>query len=146
MSAAIVLEIPSRTEFLSLVRALAKRAALRAGFPEAEAERVGLAVDECATNVIEHAYHEARDRRLEVRLDDTGMELVVEVVDTGDAVDPLAVPKVDLEKYASERRKGGLGVHLMGKIMDSVTFLRVGGANVCRLVKSKHAAEQDGAA
>lgn len=146
MSAAIVLEIPSRTEFLSLVRALAKRAALRAGFPEAEAERVGLAVDECATNVIKHAYHDARDRRLELRLDDNGMELVVEVVDTGDSVDPEAVPKVDLEKYASERRRGGLGVHLMGKIMDSVTFLRVGGGNVCRLVKRKHAGAEDGAA
>ena len=40
-------------------------------------------------------------------------------------------------RYVSERRTGGLGVHLMGKIMDSVTFRRTARRNVCRLVKRK---------
>jgi anti-sigma regulatory factor (Ser/Thr protein kinase) len=54
-------------------------------------------------------------------------------------VDPRAVPRVDLEKYVSERRTGGLGVHLMEKIMDSVTFRRTARKNVCCLVKHKEA-------
>ena len=48
----------------------------------------------------------------------------MEVVDDGEMVDPRAVPRVDLERYVSERRTGGLGMHLMEKIMDSVTFRR----------------------
>jgi anti-sigma regulatory factor (Ser/Thr protein kinase) len=62
---------------------------------------------------------------------------VIEVLDSGQPVDPKAVPKVDLERYAAERRKGGLGVHLMEKIMDSVTFRRAARRNVCCLVKHK---------
>jgi anti-sigma regulatory factor (Ser/Thr protein kinase) len=44
---------------------------------------------------------------------------------------------VDLARYRREGRKGGLGVHLMGKIMDSVTFRRAARRNVCCLVKRK---------
>ena len=33
----------------------------------------------------------------------------VDVVDSGRGVDPRAVPRVDLERYVTERRKGGLG-------------------------------------
>ncbi len=51
--------------------------------------------------------------------------------------DPRSMPRVDLERYTRERRSGGLGVHLMEKIMDSVTFRRSARRNVCRLVKRK---------
>jgi anti-sigma regulatory factor (Ser/Thr protein kinase) len=47
------------------------------------------------------------------------------------------MPRVDLDRYASEGRKGGLGVHLMSKIMDSVTFRRSAGRNMCCLVRHK---------
>ena len=44
------------------------------------------------------------------------------------------------KRYAAERRTGGLGMHLMEKIMDSVTFRRSARRNVCVLVKRKDAA------
>ena len=80
-----------------------------AGFAEATAERLALAVDEAATNVIEHAYKGATDREVELRFEDRGPEFRVELVDTGQMVDPRAVPRVDLERYVTERRTGGLG-------------------------------------
>ncbi len=116
-----------------------KRAAQLAGLGERDAENVALAVDECATNVIQHAYQGARDRRIELRLEYRGLDLVIEVVDGGRPVDKTAVPTVDLERYAAERRKGGLGVHMMEKIMDSVTFRREAHRNVCRMLKHKAA-------
>ena len=61
----------------------------------------------------------------------------VDVVDSGAMADPRSMPRVDLERYTRERRSGGLGVHLMEKIMDSVTFRRSARRNVCRLVKRK---------
>ena len=63
--------------------------------------------------------------------------LSVDVVDNGAKVDLRSVPRVDIERYVSERRTGGLGVHLMEKIMDSVTFRRTARRNVCCLVKRK---------
>ena len=59
---------------------------------------------------------------VEVRYEDRGESFEVDVIDNGATVDPKAMPRVDLDKYVSERRKGGLGVHLMSTIMDSVTF------------------------
>jgi serine/threonine-protein kinase RsbW len=134
-----VLVIPSRTEFLGLVRELAQRMGEQAGFDEATAKSVALAVDEATTNILEHAYGGARDRQVELHFEDRGPELRVDLLDTGEMVDPRAVPRVDLSRFVSERRTGGLGIHLMGKIMDSVTYRRSARRNVCCLVKRKGA-------
>ena len=133
----LVLGVPSRTEFLAAIRDVTRRMAEIAGFDAAQSDQLALAVDEASTNVIEHAYAGAGDRRIELRFDSRGDELRVEVVDEGAAVDPRTVPQVDLRRYASERRTGGLGMHLMGRIMDTVTFRRTGRSNVCRMVKRK---------
>ena len=134
----LVISIPSQTSYLGLVRDLTKKMAEAAGFDEATADRLALAVDEATTNVIEHAYNGAADKELEVRIEDRGPDFRVDVVDTGAMVDPRALPRVDLERYVTERRTGGLGVHLMEKIMDSVTFRRSARRNVCCLVKRKN--------
>lgn len=134
---ALVLEVPSRTEYLATIRDVTRRMAELAGFDGAQSDQLALAVDEAATNVLKHAYHGASDRRVELRFDPRADELRVEIVDDGEAVDPRSVPQVDLRRYASERRKGGLGVHLMGRIMDSVTFRRRARSNVCCMVKRR---------
>jgi serine/threonine-protein kinase RsbW len=131
--------MPSQTSFLGIVRDVTRRMAEAAGFDEPTGSRLALAVDEATTNVIEHAYAGAADREIELRFDDRPTEFRVEIVDTGAMVDPRAVPRVDLDRYVSERRTGGLGVHLMEKIMDSVTFRRSARRNVCCLVKRKPA-------
>lgn len=134
---ALVLGVPSRTEFLAAVRDVTRRMAELAGFDAPQADQLALAVDEASTNVIEHAYRGDGSRRVELRFHDRGGELRVEVVDDGEGVDPGSVPEVDLARFASERRTGGLGVHLMGRIMDSVTFRRAARRNVCCMVKRK---------
>jgi serine/threonine-protein kinase RsbW len=139
---ALVLTVPSETSFLGLIREVTRKMAETAGFDLGTADKLALAVDEAATNVIEHAYAGAPDREVEIRLEDRGPEFEVEVVDSGNTVDPRSVPDVDLRRYVSERRTGGLGMHLMEKIMDSVTFRRSAGRNICRLVKRKAAARR----
>lgn len=134
---ALVLVVPSRTEFLGLVRDVAHKMAVQAGFDEATAGSLALAVDEATTNIIKHAYGGASDRQVELHFEDRGAEYCVDLIDTGQMVDPRAVPRVDLARFVSERRTGGLGVHLMGKIMDSVTYRRSARRNVCCLVKRK---------
>jgi serine/threonine-protein kinase RsbW len=143
--APLILQVPSRTEFLAVVRDVtAAWAAAAAGFEKADAEQIALAVDEAVTNAIEHAYGGAGDQVVELRYDDRGEDLRVDVVDRGRTVDPKQVPRVDLDRYVSEGRKGGLGVHLMGKIMDSVTFRRSGRRNLCCLVRRKPGGDSDG--
>jgi anti-sigma regulatory factor (Ser/Thr protein kinase) len=137
---ALSVSFPSETSFLGLVRDLTQKMAEAAGFDEKTAGGVALAVDEAATNVMEHAYHGATDQEVEVHFDDQGDSFEVEILDKGARVQAKEVPHVNLEKleaYARERRTGGLGIPLMAKIMDQVTFGRVARRNVCRLVKRK---------
>jgi serine/threonine-protein kinase RsbW len=134
---ALVLRVPSRTEFLAAIRDSTRLLAEVAGFEAAAAEQVALAVDEAATNVIRHAYRGASDRTIELRFEYRGEELRVEIADDGEPVDPGSVPDLDLQRYASERRRGGFGMHLMGRIMDSVTFRRASGRNLCCMVKRR---------
>lgn len=140
-SPSLIVKIPSQTSYLALVKELSKKMAETAGFPEATAERIALAVDEATTNVIEHAYNGADDKEIELRFEDRGPELRIELIDTGRMVDPRTVPRVDIDRFVTERRTGGLGMHLMEKIMDSVTFRRSARRNVCSLVKRKEGAD-----
>ena len=69
----LMLSIPSQTSFLSLVREVTKKMAESAGFSDGTADRLALAVDEATTNVIEHAYHGASGKVVEVRMEDRGI-------------------------------------------------------------------------
>jgi len=138
---AVVLRVPSATEFLAAIRDTTKLVAELGGCDPGVAAQVALAVDEASTNVIEHAYRGARDRRVELRYTVARDELRVEIVDDGAPVDTHALPEVDLRRYASEKKRGGLGVHLMGRIMDTVSFKRTPRGNVCCMVKRLGASE-----
>jgi anti-sigma regulatory factor (Ser/Thr protein kinase) len=137
------LEVPSETSFLGLVRDVARRMAEAAGFETKVADQLALAVDEAATNVLEHAYDGATDQVVHVEMDDTGSDFCVDIVDDGAAFDPESLPSLDVKSLEKERRTGGLGVHLMGRIMDSVTFQRRARQNVCCLVKHKGSGPAD---
>ena len=136
MSAPLVrLSFHSHTGLLGLVRGVVAELALHSGLGREAAEQVALAAEEAATNVMEHAYDGATDGPIELHVDVQAGELVIELLDRGREVDPQAVPRVDLARYQREKRRGGLGLHLMGRIMDSVSFSRRGGCNVCRLTR-----------
>jgi sigma-B regulation protein RsbU (phosphoserine phosphatase) len=135
-----ILTVPSRTEFLGSVRAVAARLAAEAGFEPTAVDQMALAVDEATTNVIRHAYRSAPDRSLEIHFRSTAAEFRIDLLDDGLQVEAAAVPRYELERYAREGRRGGMGVHLMGQIMDSVRFAQREGRNVCCLVKRRPAA------
>ena len=137
-----MLRVPSRTEFLAAIRDTTKRVAELAGFDAATAAQVALAVDEASTNVIEHAYGGRRDRFVELALRVRARRAAASRSSTTAGPSTAArVPRVDLRRYARERRRGGFGVHLMGRIMDRVSFRRRGRCNVCCMVKKLPAAE-----
>jgi serine/threonine-protein kinase RsbW len=42
----------------------------------------------------------------------------------------------DLKKVIEEKRKGGIGILLVKKIMDEIEFESKNGKNTCRLIKN----------
>ena len=63
--------------------------------------------------------------------------LTIEIVDDGRPFDPLTdAPKPDVNAELEDRNIGGLGIHLVRKMMDDVRYRREEGKNHLTLVTS----------
>jgi anti-sigma regulatory factor (Ser/Thr protein kinase) len=105
------------------VRELVNRLARSVGFAESQSSQVALAVDEALANVIRHGYEGRSNARIWVKLwmlsptsDGPGLRVVVE--DLARQVDPALIKSRDLDDI----RPGGLGVHIIREVMDSVVY------------------------
>jgi len=123
------LKVSSVTENLEVIRDFIRKLAIRAGFNDEVASQIELAADEACTNVIKHAYHFNKRRKLDltVFIDSDKIEIIIH--DKGAGFDLTKLAKPDLEKYVHIQKKGGLGIHLMRSLMDEVNYAFQPGIN-----------------
>lgn len=106
-----------------------RRWARAEGLPDAVARKLSIAADELLNNIVSYGIEApgAHDIRMEVEVRADTVRL--ELSDDGMPFDPLSLETPDTEE-ASERRKiGGLGIHLVRRVMDEVTYQRIDGRN-----------------
>lgn len=82
---------------------------------------VELSIEEALTNVIHHAY-KGGDGDFALRILDEGDHLRVEIQDWGDPFDPNSIKPFDYSAPVDTRIDGGMGVHFMRTLMDSVDY------------------------
>ncbi|MCR5851232.1 MAG: ATP-binding protein [Bacteroidaceae bacterium] len=99
------------------------------------ARQIRLAVEEAVVNVIEYAYPAGVEGNVEVRMQTDGRRLRVVIVDSGVPFDPTQKEGIDTSLTAEERQVGGLGIHLLREIMDSVNYEYINGRNTLTLIK-----------
>jgi serine/threonine-protein kinase RsbW len=88
---------------------------------EATAFAVQLAVEELFTNFVRHNAGGAEE--IEVRLDVDGRRLLVALTDFDvEPADPAAGPSPGVLLPLEERPVGGLGIHLVKSMFDSLTY------------------------
>jgi serine/threonine-protein kinase RsbW len=102
---------------------------------EATAAQLNLVLDEAITNIIAYAYDDAGEHEITVRISLARGALTAELVDDGRAFDPLQTAPPDLDAPLDERSVGGLGVHLMRRLMDDIRYRREGTRNHLVLAK-----------
>ncbi|MDR0988320.1 MAG: SpoIIE family protein phosphatase [Prevotellaceae bacterium] len=94
-----------------------------------------LALEEAITNIILYAYKE-QGKDISVTFTKTGNELEVVIEDGGVPFDPTAREDPDhLDAPAEERPIGGLGIFLVKKLMDEVSYRRENDKNVLIMKK-----------
>jgi anti-sigma regulatory factor (Ser/Thr protein kinase) len=103
------------------------------GIAPAVAYRVNLACDEVIMNAIVHGYEDAREHEILVSLALDGESLLLTIVDDVRAFNPLEAPPVDFDTDPLERPVGGLGLHLVRNVMDSIDYRREDGRNVLEM-------------
>jgi anti-sigma regulatory factor (Ser/Thr protein kinase) len=97
---------------------------------------INLVLDELVTNTIEYGYEDAARHEIQVTLALEGGTLTIRIEDDARAFDPVAAPPPDLTLALEDRPVGGLGIHLVRSVMDSVEYQRHEGRNILTMRKT----------
>ena len=118
------LTVPGTLESLSLIRDYVRAAAARAGLDKKRTYSLELAVDEIATNIVNHGYQEAgRVGDVVVRATIEANELTIVLEDTAVPFDPRRLRRpIQIDLPLAERPIGGLGVFLAMENVDEFDY------------------------
>ena len=99
--------------------------------------QIDLAVEEIFVNIASYAYHpEDGDAEVRCEVEENPLRVVIQFLDGGKPFDPLAKEDADTSEEATMRREGGLGILLVKKTMDDVSYTYEGGKNILTIKKN----------
>ncbi|MDD5454976.1 MAG: SpoIIE family protein phosphatase, partial [Candidatus Ratteibacteria bacterium] len=112
------------------LKKIISKTADKIGFDKKDIGLITVAVLEALSNIVKYAY-EQQVGKIEIKVLSEGKTLKIFLRDYGKKVDEEKITSRDLKDI----RPGGLGVHFMKEIMDSVEYLPVEDGNELRLIK-----------
>jgi anti-sigma regulatory factor (Ser/Thr protein kinase) len=120
-------------EVMSAVETLQQFAQAQ-GVPEKTIFGLALALEECGSNIVNHALQRDARQHFQVAIEHTGDTFVIELRDRGQAFDPTVAagrkPQADPDDVP-----GGWGIQLVRRYVDEIQYQREAGENVLRLTK-----------
>jgi sigma-B regulation protein RsbU (phosphoserine phosphatase) len=121
-------QVPQLADFVDMV-------CEEVGMDMAIAIQMNLAMEEAVVNVMDYAYPAGTvgDVTIEAESDDDQLQFTI--IDSGTPFDPTAKEEVDTTLSAEERPIGGLGIHLVRQLMDSINYERIDEKNILTLRK-----------
>ena len=122
--------IPAEAKYLVQIRDFTTKYAKRNRFSRKEMNELKISIDEICSNIVRYAYEGMERGDIQVRIQRRKNLISINIIDTGVEFDPLAIEAPDLDRYIQERRRGGMGFHLVKKFNDEVLYERVGNQNV----------------
>lgn len=128
------LMVESRPENLSEVTDFVDNA-LPDGCSEKIKMQVNVAIDEIYSNIANYAYP-THTGTVNISVDVTSDAVYVTFRDCGTPYNPLNAEDPDVTLSAEKRKIGGLGVYMVKKLMDSVSYEYIDGMNVLSFIKS----------
>jgi serine/threonine-protein kinase RsbW len=97
--------------------------------------QIVLAVDEICANLIIHANQEDPSKYITLQVEKVENSIQFEIADNGVAFNQNNYREPNIEEHIRVGRKGGVGIALVNRIMDTVEFKTVNGKNICFLRK-----------
>ena len=121
-------QVPQLADFVDMV-------CEEVGMDMAVAIQMNLAMEEAVVNVMSYAYPADTVGDVTIEAVTIADQLQCTITDCGTPFDPTAKEDVDTTLSAEDRPIGGLGIHLVRQLMDSITYERIDGKNVLTLRK-----------
>lgn len=104
--------------------------------PSATQYFIRLAIEEIGTNWIKYGCAEPLEHRMTLELSLPADAVVLKATDTGTAFNPLDMPPPRSDLPLEERELGGLGILLLRKMADRMSYERIDNLNVVTVEKS----------
>ena len=99
--------------------------------------QIDIAIDELFSNIAHYAYKpEKGDATVRVEVVEDPLSVVITFIDNGVPYDPLAKADPDTTLSADERDIGGLGIYMVKKSMDDITYEYKDGQNILKIKKN----------
>ena len=124
-----VQEVPLMTEFV-------EKTAEQANLDPSVTMTLTLAIEEAVANIMKYAYPEGEVGPIEINATINDGSLAFTIKDNGTPFDPTQVKKADITLSAEDREIGGLGIHLIRNIMDTVEYHHTSDQNILTLTKN----------
>jgi len=126
---------PGQYTSLPEIAGIIKSKSLEAGLSETSIDEVECAVDEACSNVIEHAYEGEGKGEILITIDLISEGIKITITDHGKSFRPDDIADPDINAPLSKRKASGLGLFMMKKCMDQVSFDFHDGCNKLTLTK-----------
>lgn len=99
--------------------------------------QVDVAIDEIFSNIAYYAYNpKIGSATVRVEVTEDPFAVVITFIDNGIPYDPLAKADPDITLSIEERAIGGLGIYMVKKTMDDVSYEYKDGQNILRIKKN----------
>ncbi|MDR0628583.1 MAG: ATP-binding protein [Treponema sp.] len=97
--------------------------------------QIAIVLEEIFINIARYAYS-GLVGNVRIRLGFEGPQMIMQFEDSGKAFNPLEYLALDTKAGIEQRRIGGMGIHIVRKMMDKVSYTRVDDKNVFTIHKT----------
>jgi len=97
---------------------------------------INLALDELFTNIISYGFSDEDEHTIKVTITPQKGKICLSIEDDGIPFNPIEFDTPDVACSVENCKIGGLGIHIMRKLMDDICYQRCGDKNVLTLKKN----------
>ena len=127
---------PATDDQLPEILSLVEEEMDKADFSMKAIMQTTISVEEVFVNIAHYAYPDGQDN-MQLIIDVDDEKLSIRFIDHGIPFDPLAKDDPDISLSAEERGIGGLGIFMVKKYMDSVSYSREDGNNIFTMTRNR---------
>ena len=99
--------------------------------------QIDIAIDELFGNIAHYAYNpNVGEATVRVEVQEEPLSVIITFIDGGVPYDPLAEADPDTTLSAEERSIGGLGIFMVKRSMDEITYRYENGSNILSIRKN----------
>ena len=99
--------------------------------------QIDIAIDELFGNIAHYAYNpDVGEATVRVEVVEDPMAVLITFIDKGVPYDPLAKADPNTKLSVEEREIGGLGIFMVKKTMDDITYEYKDGQNILKIKKN----------